>query len=67
MTLNLRDPEIIPHPAETLSDPTPESEHFVSTILSLGHPSYAESFMRSGGEVGSSVIALRRMGTRGVD
>lgn len=67
MTLNLRDPDIIPHPMETLSNPTPESEHLVSTILSLGHPSYAESCMRSRSEDGSSVIALRRMGTRGVD
>jgi len=67
MTLNLRDPDIIPHPMETLSNPTPESEHLVSTILSLGHPSYTESLMRSRSEAGSSVIALRRMGTRGVD
>ncbi|KAF9649623.1 hypothetical protein BDM02DRAFT_1779751 [Thelephora ganbajun] len=66
MTLNLRDPDIITHPMESLLDPIPESEH-VSTILSLGHPSYAESLRRYRSEVGSSVITLRRIGTQGVD
>lgn len=66
MTLNLRDPDIIPHPTEPLSDSIPESEHLVSTILSLGHPSYAES-LRSRSDVGTSAIPLRRTGTEGVD
>ena len=67
MTLNLRDPDIVPHPSETLSNPTSESEHLISTILSLGHPSYAESLVRSRGEAGGTMIALTRIRTRGVD
>ena len=66
MTLNLRDPDLIPHQADSPSDPTPESEQLVSTILSLAHPSYAES-LRSRSEVESGVIALRRTATRGMD
>ena len=66
MTLNLRDPDIVPHPTEALSDSTPESDQLISTILSLGHPSYAESVQGSRNEVESSMIALRRMETRGV-
>lgn len=60
MTLNLRDPDIAPHPAEALSNSTPGSEQLISTILTLGQPSYAESAM----EAESSTIALRRMETR---
>lgn len=65
MTLNLRDPDIIPHPAEILTDSTHGSDHLVSTILSLGHPSYGDSLMGSRSEIGDGAIALRRMGNQG--
>lgn len=66
MTLNLRDPDIIPHPAESSSDQTHESEHFVSTILILAHPSYAES-LRSRSATGSSMVVLKGTAARRVD
>lgn len=64
MTLNLRDPDIVPQSTEALPGSTPESEQLISTILSLGYPSYAESDLRYRSE--GSMIALRRMGTRDV-
>jgi hypothetical protein len=66
MTLNLRDPDIAPHSTEAMPDSTPESDQVISTILTLGQPSYAESSLRSRSEAESSMIALRRMETRDV-